>query len=133
MHKCFIRIAALLGALCVALGAFAAHALKDWMTPDALAIFETGVKYQFYHVLALLFVGLIAAENRLLIWSGRLFIIGIIIFCGSLYFLAVVKTMEWPLLWIGAITPLGGISFIFGWIFLAVGISKNPLKNKADL
>jgi uncharacterized membrane protein YgdD (TMEM256/DUF423 family) len=127
MHKGYLKTAAILGALSVALGAFAAHTLKQNISVNALEIFETAVKYQFYHVFALLIAGIIYKEfpNKFVNWSGKLFIAGIILFSGSLYLLTAVKAV---LLagynWIGAITPLGGLCFILGWIFLFIGISK---------
>lgn len=127
MHKGFIKIAALLGALSVALGAFAAHTLKGSISDYALEIFETSVKYQFYHVFGLLAVGIIYKEfpGKILIWSGRLFIAGIILFSGSLYILAAIKAAVQPgYNWIGAITPLGGLCFILGWIFLFIGCKR---------
>lgn len=128
MHKGFIKTAAFLGAISVALGAFAAHTLKEKLSADSLAIFETAVKYQMYHVFAILFIGLVAHNQKLLIWSGRLFLLGIIFFSGSLYFLTFIKAQGWDSLrWVGAITPIGGLSFITGWIFLAIGISQISL------
>lgn len=127
MHKGYLKTAAILGALSVAIGAFAAHTLKGTISNDALEIFETAVKYQFYHVFALLAAGIIYKEfpNKYLNWSGKLFIIGIILFSGSLYALTFTKAAALPgLNWIGAITPFGGLCFILGWIFMFVGISK---------
>ena len=127
MHKGFIKTAAILGALSVALGAFAAHTLKGSISDYALEIFETSVKYQFYHVFGLLAVGIIYKEfpGKLLLWSGRLFIAGIILFSGSLYVLAAIKAAVQPgYNWIGAITPLGGVCFILGWIFLFLGCKR---------
>lgn len=127
MHKGFLRTAALLGAFSIAIGAFAAHSVKGNVSDYAFDIFETAVRYQFYHVFALLIVGILYKEfpNKLLKWSGRLFIIGIILFSGSLYFLAYVKAAVLPgYNWIGPITPLGGLCFIIGWICLFLGISK---------
>lgn len=121
MHKCYIKTAALLGALSVGLGAFAAHALKEMVSDYALGIFETGVRYQFYHVFALLLAGILFKDfpGKLLTWSGRFFIAGIILFSGSLYALTVVKAAVLPgYNWIGAITPFGGVCFIAGWICL---------------
>ena len=85
MDKGFLKIAALLGAFSVALGAFGAHALKGRLTVYAIEIFETAVKYQFYHVFALLAVGILYKDfpGKLLNWAGRLFIAGIILFSGS--------------------------------------------------
>lgn len=127
MHKGYIKTAALLGALSVALGAFAAHTLKGSISDYAFGIFETAVKYQFYHVFALLIAGIIYKDypGKWLNWSGRLFVVGIILFSGSLYVLAVIKAAVLPgYKWIGAITPFGGLCFILGWIFLFVGISS---------
>ena len=126
MHKGYIKTAALLGALSVALGAFAAHTLKGAISDYAFGIFETAVKYQFYHVFSLLIAGILYKDfpGKWLNWSGRLFVAGIILFSGSLYALAVVKAALLPgYNWIGAITPFGGLCFILGWIFLFVGIS----------
>ena len=126
MHKGFIKTAALLGALAVMLGAFAAHGLKQILNVDTLQIFETAVRYQFYHVFALLAVGILYAAypGKFMKWAGNLFIAGIIIFSGSLYLLCYVKQNQLPLNWIGAITPFGGAAFIIGWIMLFVAVVK---------
>lgn len=127
MHKGYIKTAALLGALSVALGAFAAHTLKGSISDYAFGIFETAVKYQFYHVFALLIAGILYKDypGKWVKWSGRLFIVGIILFSGSLYVLAVIKAAVLPgYNWVGAITPFGGLCFILGWIFLFLGISS---------
>ncbi len=110
MHKGFIKTASILGALTVALGAFAAHFLKEQISDYAVNIFETGVRYQFYHVFALLAAGMLYKEfpNRFIKWSGILFIAGIILFSGSLYCLMYVKGAVMPgYKWIGAVTPAG--------------------------
>lgn len=126
MHKGFIRTAALLGALSVILGAFAAHGLKDVLSATNLQIFETAVKYQFYHVFALLAVGVIYKDfpGKLLTWAGRFFVAGIFIFSGSLYLLCYVKQHQLPLNWLGAITPFGGAAFIAGWGLLFFALAK---------
>jgi uncharacterized membrane protein YgdD (TMEM256/DUF423 family) len=120
MHKGFIKTAALLGALSVMLGAFAAHGLKKILTVDDLQIFETAVRYQFYHVFALLAAGILYASfpGKPMLWAGKLFIAGIILFSGSLYLLCYVKYNQLPLNWLGAITPFGGAAFIAGWVLL---------------
>ena len=126
MHKGFIRISAVFGFLSVALGAFAAHALRQKISDYAVNIFETGVRYQFYHTFALLAVGILYKEfrNKLMLWAGILFIIGIFLFCGSLYFLMCVKGMVIPGYdWVGAITPIGGLLFLAGWACLLAGVS----------
>lgn len=130
MHKGFIKTAAVFGLLSVALGAFAAHALKEKISDYAVNIFETGVRYQFYHVFALLAAGILYKEfsNKFIRWSGIFFIAGIILFSGSLYILTYIKGAVMPgYNWIGAITPAGGLAFIFGWIFLFIGCLKKSL------
>ena len=127
MHKGFLRTATLIGALSIALGAFAAHALKQTVSDYALGIFETAVRYQFYHVFALLASSILYKEfhNKYIKWSGIFFIAGIILFGGSLYVLAIIKAAVMPgYNWIGAITPVGGLCFIFGWLCLFLGISR---------
>ena len=128
MHSSFIRIAAILGALAVALGAFGAHALRQKVSEAAVNIFETGVRYQFYHVFALLAVGILFKEynNKYTTLAGWFFIAGIILFSGSLYALTYVKAIDKPSLnWIGAITPLGGLAFIIGWFCLLTAVLKS--------
>ena len=132
-QKKIIGIAALLGGLSVALGAFGAHGLESMveagkMQADDIRIFETGVRYQFYHNFALLAVGLgyHLLNPKLAKYAVTLFLIGMIIFSGSLYLL----TLSEPLLgtrlsWLGAITPLGGISLIVGWIILFRATKNN--------
>lgn len=109
-------------ALAVGLGAFGAHGLKTRLTADMLEIFETAVRYHFYHALGLLAVGLVAMhlpESGYLKWSGWLMLAGIVIFSGSLYLLSISGVR-----WLGAITPAGGLSFIAAWILLAIAVFK---------
>ena len=126
MHKGFIKTAAFTGAIAVALGAFGAHSLKKIVTTDVLAVFETAVRYQFYHVFALLAVGILYASwpGRLMKWAGYCFICGIILFCGSLYLLCCIKHLGLDMEWVGAITPFGGMAFITGWIALVIAAFK---------
>jgi Uncharacterized small membrane protein len=127
MQKTYVKTACLIGALSVAMGAFGAHALKGHLPDNAVNIFETGVRYQFYHVFALLATGILYQNfpNTFIKWAGILFILGIVIFSGSLYLLTIIKgTALIGYDWVGAITPLGGLSFILGWIFLFAGCSK---------
>ncbi len=134
MHKGFLKTGALLGVISVALGAFAAHALKGVISDYAVGIFETAVRYQFYHVFALLTVAILFKEfpGKLLKWSGWLFIAGIILFSGSLYVLAAIKGAVLPgYNWVGAITPLGGLCFIIGWICLFASVIKNKTDNNS--
>ena len=114
----FLRLAALLGALTVAIGAFGAHGLKPKLTEYQLNIFEKAVQYQFVHTLALLAVGLLLQQQPDNAWLQRAgwgFVLGIAFFSGSLYLLACRDLLAFPVGWAGPITPLGGLSFIAGW------------------
>ena len=126
MNRNFLSIAALLGALSVALGAFAAHKLKEMTGAETVAVFETGVRYQFYHVFALMLVALLSdkVSNKWMIWAGNCFITGIILFSGSLYALTALKIAEnTHLQLVGLATPIGGVFFIAGWLFLWKGVT----------
>lgn len=116
MTRFFVAAGALAAGIGVALGAFGAHGLEGRVSADRLATFETGVKYQIYHALALLFVAWANAQGwgPSLHWAGYCFLGGIVIFSGSLYVLVLTDTG-----WLGAITPLGGVAFIVGWGLLA--------------
>ena len=117
MNTPFIILAALNGFIAVTLGAFAAHSLKNSLTPELLNTFQTGVQYHMYHALALFGVGLLALHfpgNTLLRTSGYLFLLGILFFSGSLYALSLSGIR-----WLGAITPIGGVMFLAGWALLA--------------
>lgn len=130
MHKGLLKTAAIIGALSIALGAFAAHSLRQHISDYAVSIFETGVRYQFYHVFALLITGILYKEfpNKLIIWAGKLFIAGIILFSGSLYLLTFIKGAVLPgYNWVGAITPIGGLLFIAGWVCLFLGFFKKNI------
>ena len=119
MTRIFLAIASSLGGLSVALGAFASHALKEKLTERALEIWKTGTQYQMYHALTLILVALLLTRTEnpdpLLNTSGIAFIIGIALFCGSLYTLSLTGIK-----WLGAIAPLGGLAFIIGWACLAI-------------
>ena len=116
MSKIFLLSGSLFGASAVMLGAFAAHALKTRLDPNQLAAFQTGVQYQMIHALVLLIVAVLLERqaSQLLGFAGIAFILGIVLFCGSLYLLTLTG-MRWP----GPITPLGGLAFIAGWLMLA--------------
>ena len=105
----------------VMIGAFGAHGLKALLTPDQLAIYHTGVDYQFVHALALLLLGALAQHQTPKAWqlAATLFIAGVFIFSGSLYVLVLTDTS-----WLGAITPIGGTSFIAGWAALLWGLRR---------
>ncbi len=127
MHKGFLKIAAITGLLSVVLGAFAAHSLKNMVSNHAIATFETAVRYQFYHVFALLAVGILCKDfsGKTMLWAGRFFIAGIILFSGSLYALAFVQAAVRPgYNWIGAITPFGGVCFITGWLLMFISFFR---------
>jgi len=115
MNKTFLLVGALAGCIAVGFGAFGAHTLKGRLSPEMLATFETGVRYQMYHALALLAVALASPSiaGRLAAAAGWLFTAGIVLFSGSLYVLALAGI---PMM--GAVTPLGGVAFIAGWLCL---------------
>src|SRR5215204_990284 len=120
MHRRFITIGALLGAIAVALGAVGAHGLKKIVSAETVQTFQTGVQYQMYHALALLVTGLLYEKcfPKFVRIAGVLFIIGIIFFSGSLYLLTAGKAAESTSLdKVGIITPFGGAAFIAGWVF----------------
>lgn len=122
MFKLFTSLGSINALIAVMLGAFGAHALKNRLSADMLDIFQTGVQYHFYHALGLLAVGIIAyhlPDSSLLRWSGWLMLAGIIIFSGSLYILSISG-----ITWLGAITPIGGTSFIAAWILLTIAVLK---------
>jgi len=131
MHKRFVTTGAILGAIAVALGAFGAHGLKKIVDAETVQTFQTGVQYQMYHSLALLVTGLLyeKCSQKLIRVAGTLFIIGVILFSGSLYVLTVGRAGEMNSFdKFGIITPFGGVSFIAGWVFLflaAMRTSKN--------
>lgn len=120
MAKTFLMIAAFNGLLAVAIGAFGAHALKVRLSPDLMAAYQTGVQYHFYHLIALMMTGVMLLhwpESKYLHYSGWLFVVGICLFAGSLYILALTGVR-----WLGAITPLGGLSFMAAWLCMAIGL-----------
>ncbi|MEC7642441.1 DUF423 domain-containing protein [Idiomarina sp.] len=121
MSQLLLIIAAIYGAVSVALGAFAAHGLKSRLSEQLLAVFQTGVTYQFYHTLALLLAGLWLrfAPSPWVAAAGIFWALGVVLFSGSLYALALTSIK-----WFGPITPLGGLLFILGWICLLVGAVK---------
>ena len=118
MDRTFLLLASVLGFFGVALGAFGAHALRSRLSPDMLAVFETGVRYQMYHVFALLVVSAAIGHlgtARLLVLAGWSFVAGILLFSGSLYLLTLGGMRA-----LGAITPIGGLAFLIGWALLAL-------------
>jgi uncharacterized membrane protein YgdD (TMEM256/DUF423 family) len=129
MHKPYIITASLLAALAVILGAFGAHSLKLIVPPESVSTFETGVRYHFYHSFALLATGILFDKGRKswMKFAAVSFILGIVLFSGSLYVLTIVKATETVgLSKLGIITPIGGLFFIAGWIALAIALSLSP-------
>ena len=121
MASYFQLLGAVFAGLAVAAGAFGSHGLKDVLSPERLAVFETAVRYQMYHALALFILGAVLSRDqspafRRAAWS---FAVGIVLFSGSLY--AITLT---GMRWFGAITPIGGVAFLIGWIFVGVGAWK---------
>ena len=120
----FLSIGALFGLLAVIIGAFGAHGLEKTLSEHALARYHTGVEYQFYHVMALLILGVISSllstTPKLIKLSGVSFVVGILLFSGSLYLYALTGVTTF-----GMITPLDGLAFILGWIFLLLFAVKN--------
>jgi uncharacterized membrane protein YgdD (TMEM256/DUF423 family) len=117
MDRVFFVLGAASAFIGVATGAFGAHGLKNRLNPEMLAVFEVGVRYQMYHAFALIVVAW--AQTRwsgtLLTTSGWLFVLGTVLFSGSLYLLSLTGAR-----WLGAITPLGGLAFLAGWLCLAL-------------
>lgn len=116
MKNKYVAIGAIAAMLSVAIGAFGAHMLEDRLTAYELDVFRTGVQYQMFHALGILIVALLAdrlPSRNATNWAARLMLVGIILFSGSLYTLAISGAK-----WLGAITPIGGVSFIAGWICL---------------
>lgn len=119
MPRSFLALGAINAFFCVALGAFGAHSLKQKLSIDMLAVYQTGVQYHFYHALGLIAVGLVLMhfpKSRLVALSGWLMFAGIILFSVSLYVLSLTGIRG-----LGAITPLGGVAFLSAWALLAYG------------
>ena len=120
--KLFLVSGCIAALLAVALGAFGAHGLKTRIAPDLMTAYQTGIEYHFYHALGMILVGLAALhlpESALLKGAGWAMLAGIILFCGSLYLLSLTGMR-----WLGAITPLGGVSFLAGWGLFAAAVIK---------
>jgi uncharacterized membrane protein YgdD (TMEM256/DUF423 family) len=115
MQRAFLQLSALLGLLDVAIGAFARHSLTSRLSAQALEVMDTAARYQMYHVLALALVGVLAGQivNKRLNASGWCFVAGIVIFSGSLYAYAMTGIKIF-----GALTPIGGLAFMAGWVLL---------------
>lgn len=135
MRKSFMRIGILMALIAVALGAMGSHLLEQHLSPDDLDTFETGVRYQFYHSFAILIVGLLFhfGKKTRLTYAGWLFFAGIILFSGSIYLLAIQDTLSLKMSWLGPITPIGGLCFMAGWVFLFLSTyQQGERKKKAE-
>jgi uncharacterized membrane protein YgdD (TMEM256/DUF423 family) len=121
MDRVFVVIGALSAAIAVAAGAFGAHGLRARLSPDLLTIFETAVRYQMYHALGLLAIGLafVRSPGSTLALAGWLLVAGTVVFSGSLYLLSLTGAR-----WFGAITPIGGVLFIAGWLAFAWAVFR---------
>jgi len=121
--RLFLFISSVSGFFSVALGAFAAHALKKHLDDYFLGVFKTGVEYQFFHSFALALAAILLGKVDLAAfrWSGYCFAGGIVIFSGSLYLLSLTQVRAW-----GAVTPIGGVLFLVGWALLVVGVRQMP-------
>ncbi|WP_416297715.1 DUF423 domain-containing protein [Paenibacillus illinoisensis] len=120
MQRVWMTVGAVMTMLSVAIGAFGAHMLKEKIGADAIAVYETGVQYHMIHAVALLIVGLTAGQlgvSSKLKWAARLLFMGIIVFSGSLYVLSITGIKV-----LGAITPIGGVAFIAGWLLFALDV-----------
>ena len=119
MERLCFRLGALSALVSVAAGAFGAHALRGRLTPEYLAVFETAARYQMYHALGLVAVAWAITRwpGPLPVWAGWLFVAGTVLFSGSLYILAMTGIRWW-----GAVTPLGGVAFLAGWVCLALSV-----------
>jgi uncharacterized membrane protein YgdD (TMEM256/DUF423 family) len=117
MDRTFLLVGALSGIVAVGFGAFGAHALRGRLSPQLLEVFETGVRYQMFHTVAILIVALAAArfDGSLVRAAGWAFTLGIVLFSGSLYAMALTGVTT-----LGAITPIGGVAFLVGWVLLLV-------------
>jgi uncharacterized membrane protein YgdD (TMEM256/DUF423 family) len=124
MLRNFLFLGAMSAFFGVGLGAFGAHGLKTLLTPDMLAIYQTGVQYHLWHALGLIAIAVVRQQapcSKLLAWSGGFMFAGILIFSGSLYLLAVLNQR-----WLGMITPIGGVCFLTAWLLLAIFALKKP-------
>jgi len=128
MPSLFLFLGAFSALTGIGLGAFGAHGLKAMLSPDLLAVYQTGVTYQMWHALGLILITLIrqhAPNSKLLSWAGWLMFAGILLFSGSLYLLVLLD-----LKWMGMITPIGGISFLTAWFLIALFAVKKPHHNR---
>jgi uncharacterized membrane protein YgdD (TMEM256/DUF423 family) len=138
MHKnrLYVKIAAILGAFAVTIGAFGSHLLKEQMTPDVASSWQTAVNYQFYHALALLSIGILYKRyhSRTLVNAATFMIMGTVFFSGSLYAssLLTMAGRSGGLGMFGFVTPIGGACLIMGWIFLILSVPGSLMKLETE-
>jgi uncharacterized membrane protein YgdD (TMEM256/DUF423 family) len=135
MHKPILTRAAILGAVAVALGAFGAHAIKSKLAVAHFEVYETAIKYLMIHCLALMGVGIIAwlQPSKWLNYASIAFTVGILIFSGTLLLLSFFRaTGDFSKNWLGAITPVGGLLLIVGWVLVALAVNKLPLSKERN-
>ncbi|MGZ8226322.1 MAG: DUF423 domain-containing protein [Methylococcaceae bacterium] len=128
MKSVFLLLGSISAGIGVGMGAFGAHGLKTVLSPEMLAVYQTGVTYQMWHSLGLIAIALIhhqAPEAKLLHWAAWLMFIGIVLFSGSLYALAMLD-----LKWLGMITPIGGLGFLAAWLLMALFSVQTPHNNR---
>jgi len=133
MHRILFKTAAFLASLSVILGAFGAHALTDFVSAEDLNSAKTGINYQMFHSIAIFIAGMIYRHypNKKILWASYFFVIGIILFSGSLYAIVLMKAADVPInSVIAMLTPLGGISFVVGWLCIFMGIPSDKSYTK---
>lgn len=128
MKSTFVSLGAFCAFTGVGLGAFGAHSLKAILSPESLAVYQTGVTYQMWHSLGLIGLGILQnqiPESKLINWSGRLMFLGILLFSVSLYLLAILDYR-----WLGMITPVGGVCFLIAWLLLCLTFQKKKTNSR---
>jgi uncharacterized membrane protein YgdD (TMEM256/DUF423 family) len=135
MQRTFFRTAAILAMFSVMLGAFGAHVLKEYLTEQSLDSFQTATTYMMNHAIALFIVGKMYRhyKKKTMVWAGNFFVMGIIMFSGSIYLSIVLKFLGYDkLTLVNLITPVGGLMFILGWLMLFISIPTREVQQKAS-
>ncbi|MFM2232270.1 MAG: hypothetical protein RJB31_971 [Bacteroidota bacterium] len=135
MQRTFFRTAAILAMFSVILGAFGAHVLKEYLTEQSLDSFQTATTYMMNHAIALFIVGKMYRhyKKKTMVWAGNFFVMGIIMFSGSIYLSIVLKFLGYDkLTLVNLITPVGGLMFILGWLMLFISIPTREVQQKAS-
>ena len=135
MQRTFFRTAAILAMFSVILGAFGAHVLKEYLTEQSLDSFQTATTYMMNHAIALFIVGKMYRhyKKKTMVWAGNFFVMGIIMFSGSIYLSIVLKFLGYEkLTLVNLITPVGGLMFILGWLMLFISIPTREVQQKAS-